>query len=237
MARSFRKDAEGQEKVYEGYRPNPLGKLPDDVWVMQPIMPSSKERLGYPTQKPERLLERVLLAGANKGDTVLDPFCGCGTTIVVAERLGMNWIGVDISPTAIRVMKDRLARLSVRDVELIGLPTTVSELRELRPVEFQNWVVRERFNGAVGPKGGDKGIDGYSFMLHEPIQVKQSEAVGRNVVDNFHAAMRRTNKKHGYIVAFSFGKGAYEEAAALKSREGLEIELITVEELLKKSFM
>jgi hypothetical protein len=71
-------------------------------------------------------------------------------------------------------------------------------------------------------------------MLHEPIQVKQSDHVGRNVIDNFLAAMRRKKKTRGYIVAFSFGKGAYEEAARLKNKEGTEIVLLTVEELLSK---
>lgn len=231
-ARSFRKGAGGEDLVYEGYRANPLGKLPDDVWVMQPIMPSAKERLGYPTQKPEKLLERILLAGATEGQTVLDPFCGCGTSIVVADRLGLNWVGIDISPTAIRVITDRLSRNKITGVEVMGLPTTIAALRALKPFEFQNWVIRERFNGAVGPKGGDMGIDGYSFMLHEPIQVKQSDRVGRNVVDNFLAAVRRTGKKRGYIVAFSFGRGAYEEAAALKHHQGIEIILLTAEELL-----
>jgi Restriction endonuclease len=117
------------------------------------------------------------------------------------------------------------------------LPTTIAELRALQPFEFQNWVIRERFNGAVGPKGGDKGIDGYSFMLHEPIQVKQSDGVGRNIIDNFHAALRRSKKKRGYIVAFSFGKGAYEEVAALKKREGIEVVLLTIEDLLSRQMI
>jgi DNA modification methylase len=86
-------------KVYEGYRPNPKGKHPDDVWPIQPLMPSDKtERLGYPTQKPEALLERIILASSSGGDLVLDPFCGCGTTIAVAERLNRQWIGIDITP-------------------------------------------------------------------------------------------------------------------------------------------
>jgi len=220
-------------KYYRYYLDEP--KIPEDWWVdINSIQSQSAERLGYPTQKPERLLERILLASAEKRHVVLDPFCGCGTTIIVAERLQLNWIGIDISPTAIRVMKDRFARANVSDVESIGLPTTVAELRALKPFEFQNWVIRERFNGAIGPKGGDKGIDGYSFMLHEPIQVKQSDHIGRNVIDNFLAAMRRTTKSCGYIVAFSFGKGAHEEAARLKGKEGIEIILLTVEELLSK---
>lgn len=206
-----------------------------DVWDIPALRGNQPETLGYPTQKPEALLERIINGASEQNYLVLDPFCGCGTTIVVADRFKRNWIGIDISPTAVRVMKDRLSRNSIGNVEIIGLPTTIQALRDLKPFEFQNWVIRERFNGAVGPKGGDKGIDGYSFMLHEPIQVKQSDQIGRNVVDNFVAAMRRAKKRRGYIVAFSFGKGAYEEAAAVKHRNGgLEIILLTVEELLSK---
>ena len=233
-ARAFRKDKDGNERVYEGYRPDARGKLPDDVWIMQPIMPSSKERIGYPTQKPERLLERVLLAGSKPGHLVLDPFCGCGTTLVAAERLGRRWIGIDISPTATRVIKERLGTPGSKEVEVFGLPTTVADVRALAPFEFQNWVVRDRFNGVVGPRGGDKGVDGYSFMVHDPIQVKQSDGVGRNVVDNFHSAIRRAGKRKGWIVALGFGKGAHEEAARVKREEKIEIVLLTVDELLAK---
>lgn len=203
----------------------------DDVWDINRVPPIKQL---YPTQKPLALMERIVSVSSNPGQIVLDPFCGCGTTVVAAEQLKRKWIGIDISPTSVRVIKDRLITLKYPTPEVIGLPTTIASVRALEPFEFQNWVIREKFNGAVGPKGGDKGIDGLTFMLHEPIQVKQSDHVGRNVVDNFLAAMRRTKKKRGYIVAFSFGKGAYEEAAALKGREDIEIVLLTVEELLSK---
>src|SRR5439155_8060450 len=98
-AKSFRGD-----KVYDAYEQNPLGKHPDDVWEIQPIMPSAKQRLGYPTQKPERLLERVILASSNEGDIVLHPFCGCGTTIAVAERLKRRWGGIDITHLAVTLL-------------------------------------------------------------------------------------------------------------------------------------
>lgn len=203
----------------------------DDVWDIGRVPPIKQH---YPTEKPLALLERIVGISSDPNQVVLDPFCGCGTTIVAAERLGRQWIGIDISPTAINVMRDRLLKAKHPAPEVIGLPTTIAALKALKPFEFQNWVIRERFNGAVGPKGGDKGIDGLSFMLHEPIQVKQSERIGRNTVDNFLAAIRRTSKKRGYIVAFSFGKGAYEEAAAVKRRDGIEIILLTCEELLSK---
>lgn len=205
-----------------------------DYWDIPSINNMAKERVGYPTQKPEALLERIVQSSSRKQDTILDPFCGCGTALVVAERLGRRWIGIDVSPTATRVIKTRLGAAGSKEVEMISLPTTVAEIRALEPFEFQNWVVRDRFNGVVGPRGGDKGIDGYSFMVHDPIQVKQSDGVGRNVVDNFHAAIRRAGKKKGWLVALGFGKGAHEEAARVKREDKIEIVLLTVEELLSK---
>jgi len=233
----------GDQKIISGYdedgkripaqmaKEKSIGVALDDVWDIGRVPPVKQL---YPTEKPLPLLERIVSVSSNPDQLVLDPFCGCGTTVVAAEKLKRQWIGIDISPTSVKVIRDRIATLKLPVPETIGLPTTIKELRALKPFEFQNWVIRERFNGAVGPKGGDKGIDGYSFMLHEPIQVKQSDGMGRNVVDNFHAAVRRTKKKRGYIVAFSFGKGAHEEAAAIRKREGIEIVLLTVEELLSK---
>lgn len=213
---------------------NPKGKHPDDVWQIKIIAPSANERLGYPTQKPEPLLERIVKSSSKKGALVLDPFCGCGTSVTIAQKLSRAWIGIDISPTAVRVINDRVTKAGAGKVEMLGLPSTIDEIKKLEPFEFQNWVVRERFNGTLGKKGGDMGIDGYTFMVHQPIQVKQSEHVGRNVVDNFVAAMKRSRKKKGYIVAFSFGKGAYEEAAAVKRREEIEIVLLRVEDILSR---
>ena len=96
-------------KVYEGYRPNPSGKHPDDWWPMQAILPSSNERLGYPTQKPKALLQRIVQASTREGEVVLDPFCGSGTTLVVAEELGRTWLGIDVSDLAIDITEGRLA--------------------------------------------------------------------------------------------------------------------------------
>lgn len=218
-------------KYYRYYLDAP--KIPEDWWTdINSIQSQSAERLGYPTQKPEALLERIIKASSRKGDLVLDPFCGCGTALAVAQRLERKWVGVDISPTAVRVIRQRLAKIGAPAIESIGLPTTIAELRALKPFEFQNWVIREKFNGTVGPKGSDKGIDGYTFMLHEPIQVKQSSKVGRVPVDNFVAAVRRARKRKGYFVAFGFTRSAYEEAAAVKRRNGVEIILLIVEDLL-----
>lgn len=205
-----------------------------DVWDIPIINATSKERLGYPTQKPEALLERIINASSNPLDIVLDPFCGCGTTIVVAHRLGRRWIGIDVSPTASKLMEKRMRRIGAKAIKTIGLPRTVEELKALQPVEFQNWVF-EKLHGRVNPKKvGDFGIDGW-IELDVPTQVKQSEGIGRNVIDNFETAMRRMGKKSGVVVAFSFGKGTVDEAARAHNEEMLEIKLKTVEEILKET--
>lgn len=224
------------------YLPNPKGTPMDDVWDIPIINPFSKERVGYPTQKPEALLERIVKASSNKGDLVADFFCGCGTTISVAQKLGRRWIGVDISPTAIKIMQRRLERtlnaIEGTDYEVIGMPTTVEDAKKLKPFEFQNWVIIDKMNANLSrKKSGDMGIDGYyldtMFTKKAGIQVKQSEKVGRNVVDNFEAALKRAGYTRGFLVAFSFTSTAYEEVARLKNTGEMEIELITVEELLK----
>ena len=105
-ARAFR-----GERVYDNYEPHPDGKHPEDWWPMQPLMPSEKrERYGYPTQKPLKLYERIILASSNEGDVVLDPFCGCATTAVAAERLKRQWIGIDIWNRAHQAIIDRLRK-------------------------------------------------------------------------------------------------------------------------------
>jgi len=210
------------------------GRPIGDVWTdIPPINSQARERLGYPTQKPEALLERIIAASSARGQVVLDPFCGCGSTLVAAQKLGRQWIGIDISPTAVNLMKRRLDKIGAQQVKLVGMPVTEAQLRELKPFEFQNWVI-QRLNGTHSPrKSGDMGIDGFSFMLHEPIQVKQSAGIGRNVVDNFETAVKRGGKQKGYIVALSFGRGAYEEVARVKAAEGLEIVLVKVGDLLK----
>ena len=94
------------------------GKVPEDWWAdIDPLHGPYKERLGYPTQKPLALLERIIRASSNEGDIVLDPFCGCGTTLVAAEQLGRNWIGIDISKDAIDITEKRL-RKTFPDIEL-----------------------------------------------------------------------------------------------------------------------
>lgn len=217
------------KRYLDEQRGRPLG----DVWTDIDVLNSqARERLGYPTQKPEALLERIIRLATNEGDIVLDPFCGCGTTVAAAERMNRQWVGIDISPTAVEIMKARLEKLGAKSVKAIGMPESEAQLRKLKPFEFQNWVIR-RVDGAHSPrKTGDMGIDGFSFLERAPIQIKRSDRVGRPVVDIFETAVERYGVHKGYIVAFSFTRGAHEETARVKAAKNLEIELVTVQDLL-----
>jgi len=206
----------------------PVQNLWDDIPV---INNRSRERLGYPTQKPEALLERIIRTSSNPGDIVLDPFCGCGTTIAVAQQLQRHWIGIDISPQAAAIMKQRVDGYGA-NAKVVGLPATVEDLKELGPFEFQNWAI-EAVNGVHhARKSGDMGIDGYTFLERLPIQIKQSEKVGRPVVDTFQTAIERDGKHMGYIVAFSFSKNAYDEAARSREVGKTPVQLVRVKDLL-----
>lgn len=204
----------------------------NDVWHIPFVAPSAKERIGYPTQKPEKLLERIVSASSNTRDVVLDPFCGCGTAIAVAHKLGRRWIGIDVSPTACKVMVKRMKSLGVeiQDRDIIGLPRSLEEVKAMQPFEFQNWVLQKLGGRVSERKSVDGGIDGWVY--DKPVQVKQSDGVGRDVVKKLETAMRRFKKNGSIVVGFSFARTTYEEVARAKNEEGLSITLMTVEDLL-----
>jgi hypothetical protein len=128
------------------------------------------------------------------------------------------------------IMRRRLLKLGCQPV-IENAPNSIPALKELRPFEFQNWIVNA-VNGTQSAKRvGDMGIDGYWFFTKEPIQVKQSEHVGRNVVDNFETALRRAGENAGYIIAFSFTRDAVDEVARAKG-DGFNIRLVKVAEIL-----
>ncbi len=155
-------------KLYPEDQPGvPLSDIWADLKTMHNL---SAERLGYPTQKPEALLERILKASSNEGDVVLDPFCGCGTTVQVAQRLNRRWIGIDITHLAINLIKTRLRDAfgeAVKNTyEVIGEPTDLEGARELAAsddkYQFQSWALGLCYaRPAEGiKKGADRGIDG-----------------------------------------------------------------------------
>lgn len=230
-------------KIYEDtYEGKKISNLWNDIL---PISSNSKERIGYPTQKPEALLERIIKCATNEGDTVLDCFVGGGTTVAVADKLNRNWIGIDQSVQAIKVTEFRLNKQQV----LFSKPFTVQlhkydydTLRYKDAFEFEAWIVGQ-FGGLSNSKQrGDLGLDGRT-RENQPIQVKRSDNIGRNVIDNFKSACERydktvydknkaENRAVGIIIAFSFGKGAIQEVARLKNEENVVIKLVTVEEIV-----
>ncbi len=172
----------GAVPQYKKYLSDSKGRTITDSWSDIP-QAAGNEALGYPTQKPEALLERILTASSNEGDLVLDPFCGCGTTISVAQRLNRRWIGIDITHLAIGLMKHRLQDTFGDEVEyeVIGEPvsrTGAQALAEQDPYQFQWWAL-----GLVGArpveqkKGSDKGIDGRLYFHDEGKRGKTKQVI------------------------------------------------------------
>ena len=212
-----------------------LGDVWNDIMSFQQAS-TIKEYMGYPTQKPVALLDRIIKASSNKGDLILDPFCGCGTALFSAQKNERRWIGIDISATACKLMKERLKRECGINARMIRGDVDINYVKKLNPYDFQNWAVVDKFGGNVSrTKSGDKGIDGYTSQLYGgyPIQVKQgTSGVGRPVVQQFESAIRLAKKSKGYIVAFLFSREAIEEVARAKDEDGITIILRTVQDLL-----
>ncbi|MBI4443635.1 MAG: restriction endonuclease [Acidobacteria bacterium] len=209
------------------------GQPIDNIWTdISPVTSQSSERLGYPTQKPLVLLERIISASSNPGDLVLDAFCGCGTTLAAAQKLSRRWIGIDISQTAIRVVEKRLQKLGAVNYEIHGLISSIAELKALNPFEFQNWAINAVYGQHSPRKIADMGIDGFTFLERHPIQVKQASHVGRPVIDAFVRVLEREKDKKGMIIALGFTTGAVEEAARLERENNIKIQPIKCSDLL-----
>ena len=139
----------GSSGVYDNYEANPKGKHLEDWWPMQPIMPSSKERTGYPTQKPLALLERIIRASSNEGDIVLDPFCGCATACIASEKWGRQWTGIDISSKVADLVQDRMCDelgIFFKDAYRTDIPsrTDLGNFIRYNDKENRKWLYREQ---------------------------------------------------------------------------------------------
>jgi DNA modification methylase len=232
---------------------NEKGKVPEDWWsdvaIAARYPKGSQNNIGYPTQKPMALLERIIKCASNEGDLVLDPFMGGGTTIAVADKLNRQWIGIDQSVQAVKVTELRLNAQTDLFTSLYANSYTLQlhkydydTLFNQNPYEFESWMIGQFGGDPQNKKGGDKGIDGKAAD-GAPIQVKQSEGIGVNIVKNFSVSAKQFDrtlfeknvkgeKPVGYIIAFSFGKGAIQEVARLKNQENIIIKLITVDETI-----
>ena len=185
-----------------------------DVWDIGIIAPSAKERLGYPTQKPFALYERIIKASSNPGDLVLDPFAGCGTTIEAAAKNGRDVIGIDILPFALRLInRYRLAPNGITPLPIEGVPVDMDTARQLArtaPFKFQDWTISLIDGLASNPqKVGDDGIDGFGMFLNKPdnmdrkaiiVQVTGAAGSQKAKFDRLHANIRNENAAMGILI-------------------------------------
>ena len=185
-------------KVYLDENP---GIPAQDVWAdILPLRSWHKERLGYPTQKPQALLERIIEASSNEGDVVLDPFCGCGTAVAAAENLKRRWIGIDVTHLAVALMKSRLRTAfdlhPGADYEVVGEPADVGSARALAEqdrYQFQYWAMSllEAQPRDDQRRGADRGIDGVIHFIDGPrrstkkaiVQVKSGRVSSPHIRD------------------------------------------------------
>jgi site-specific DNA-methyltransferase (adenine-specific) len=189
----------------------------DDCWMDIANVQSSKEKLGYPTQKPLELLERIIKASSNEGDVVADFFCGCGTTITVAERLKRQWVGVDISHLAVKLMANRLINAFGKDVkttfEIFGFPKDIDSAKELAEntsggrLKFEEWIVEVMLHGILNENKNQMGYDGYfTFDVQGEkqigmIEVKSGGATSTQL-NHFIKTVESKNGSIGVFVCF-----------------------------------
>ncbi len=242
--------------TYRDYLENRLGVAPRDWWGISIINKASKERLGYPTQKPEALLDRIIRASSNEGDVVLDPFCGCGTAIAVAERLHRRWIGIDITHLAITLIKNRLHDAfgpELSDYVVIGAPKDLAGARALarqNRYQFEWWALGEveARPAQEKKKGADTGLDGIINFIDDKsgkakriiVQVKSGQVTVsqvrdlKGVLEREKAALGAflTLKEPTPAMAKEAATAGFYEPEHLLGLKFPRLQILTIEELL-----
>jgi len=228
----------------------------DDIGV---IAAPARERLGYPTQKPLALLERLISASSNVGDIVLDPFCGCGTALVASQKLDRRWVGIDVTYLSIAVMKARLKdSFGLADIEVIGQPTEVEGARAMLvgtglegQYQFQWWaldLVGAQPQGDTRKKGSDKGVDGIinftgaGGKMETVIVSVKSGGVGAAMVQQLKGAMETHGAAMGLFITLDEPTGPMKQEAAiagtyhseLSGKDYPRLQILTIRELLEE---
>lgn len=239
------------------------GKAVDTVWNIRALTTSSRERLGYPTQKPETLLERIIKASSNEGDTILDAYCGCGTTIAVAERLRRKWVGIDITYQSIALVMGRLQETFGAEIEhqikIAGIPRDMEAARALATKrddrlrkEFEKWaILTYTGNRAIinDKKGADGGIDGKAYFqatntdtANMVFQVK-SGAVGRSDIATLRGDMEKFEAATATLITLNEPTAPMKLEAnsagvyyhPLMGRNYNKIQIVTIKEILEQN--
>lgn len=251
--------APGRVPQLKRYLDEQRGVAIDDVWTdIPPLNSQAQERLGYPTQKPLALLERILKASSNEGDVVLDPFCGCGTTVHAAQKLGRRWVGIDITHLAIGLIKRRLIdAFPMAQFDVLGVPKDLGGARELASADkyqFQFWalsmVEAQPFKG--GRKGADGGVDGYIYFKPDGrttekavVSVKGGGNVGVGMIRDLIATIDRERAKVGILLTLEDPTTTMRKEAAIAglydsgqevgergvTRKHPRIQILTIEDL------
>lgn len=245
--------AKGKVPQFKRYLDIDKGMLIQDVITdILPISPHAKERLPYPTQKPQALLERIIEASSNEGDVVLDPFCGCGTTVHAAQKLNREWVGIDITHLAISLIEKRInnAFPGIK-YEIHGTPKDLDGARDLAARDkhqFEWWacslVNAQPYKGKK--KGADKGIDGIIFFQDDKqgakkivVSVKGGENVGVSMIRDLKGVMEREKAEMGLFVTLAEPTGPMKKEATAagfyKSPIGKnfpKLQILTIERLL-----
>lgn len=229
----YPKDGSVAMPTYRQYLADSPGIPLQDIWAYQPHTSGvlygtdeaidedvrwlgaqgDKERLGYPTQKPRGLLERIIESSCPPNGVVLDPFCGCGTTIAAAANLGRQWIGIDLTYLSISLIKSRLTAMGSSDYTVLGEPTTADDAADLAkedPYQFQWWALGLiGARPADGKKGADHGIDGRLFFFdgdQKPKQVIVSVKAGKvqvSHVRDLRGVVDREKAEIGVLISFN----------------------------------
>ncbi len=237
------------------------GEIIDSLWTdIPPLNPVARERLGYPTQKPEALLDRIINVSSNEGDVVLDPFCGCGTSIVAAERLNRRWIGIDITHLAVTLMRHRLQdafKGELKPYAVIGQPQDLESARALAlesehdgRYQFEWWALGlvDARPAQERKKGADSGVDGYinffddnSGKAKRVVAQVKSGRVNRGQIATLRGDMERERAEIGLFITLNPPTGPMESEAAAAGFYTPEhypdsgyprVQILTIEELL-----
>ena len=243
--------------VYKRYLDEQPGVPQQDIWSDIRLHAGSKERLGWSTQKPLALLERIVSASSNPGDLVLDPFCGCGTAVAAAQKLERRWIGIDITWLSIAVMKARMKDSFAIDVPVLGSPTEVEGARQLAQgddgrYQFQWWalnLIDARPLGGTEKKGADRGIDGRITFTTGPkgemgqalVSVKSGH-VNSGMIRDLKGTIEREKAEIGLFITLEEPSKEMDLEATtagfytspLSGKDYPRIQILTIRELLEE---
>jgi hypothetical protein len=241
----------GAVPQYKKYLQDSKGRTVTNCWTDIP-QAAGNEALGYPTQKPLELLERIIEASSNEGDVVLDPFCGCGTTVHAAQKLARQWIGIDITHLAISLIQKRLRdAFPLIQIDVIGVPKDLDGARALAAqdkYQFQWWAVSLVDAVPYGgkKKGADTGIDGFIYFKPDGkttekaiVSVKGGENVGVGMIRDLIAVVDREKAKMGLLITLAEPTSAMRKEAVSSGYfrspaqgDFAKIQIVTIEELL-----